>query len=216
MRNPDLDKRLARYDNWMSAGEISSSSSVIPVGKSLEAKQWVLPGAQVMEYVNQARTVALTQCACREKYQNCDNPLEVCLLLDQVAEAAAAKGEARIVSVHQAAKALELADRHGLVHLAIHNPKQKPYAICSCCSCCCHDMQFLKSYGRSDLIAHSDYIAAWDEAACTHCGLCVELCAFEARFWRGQEVAFDPALCYGCGVCAAACPSEALAMEPRK
>ena len=215
MRNSELDKRLKRYDKWMSAGEIPASSTVIPVKKSLEAKQWVLPGAQVMGFVNKARTVALAECDCRKKYQNCGNPLEVCLLLDQAAEAAAARGKAKIVTAEEAAKALELADRHGLVHLAIHNPDQQPFAVCSCCACCCHDMQFLKSYGRGDLIARSDFLAHWDATACAHCGICVDLCAFEARFRREDEVAFDQDLCYGCGVCVAACPAGALTLEPR-
>ena len=215
MRNQELTKRLERYDGWVKEGKIPSSSSVIPVGKSLEARQWVLPGAQVMEYINRARTVALTECDCRKKYRNCGNPLEVCLLLDDSAEKAAAKGGARVVAAGEAAKALELADRHGLVHLAIHKPGQAPFAICSCCACCCHDLQFLRSYGRGDLIAHSDYLAHWDEQACNHCGICVDLCSFGARVWQDGGVVHIPEQCYGCGVCVPACPTGALALKPR-
>ncbi|MBD3337362.1 MAG: (4Fe-4S)-binding protein [Candidatus Eisenbacteria bacterium] len=57
---------------------------------------------------------------------------------------------------------------------------------------------------------------------CTACGLCGELCRFDA-IKNGGLVAsgaeaprVDPLSCEGCGVCAWFCPADAIAMTPRR
>ena len=76
-----LEERLARYDKWVREGRVPFSSKVIPVGESLATQQWVLPTEQVVEFLRNARSFALTDCECRSRYQRCDNPLEVCFLI---------------------------------------------------------------------------------------------------------------------------------------
>ncbi|MDY6966622.1 MAG: hypothetical protein SVM80_11780 [Halobacteriota archaeon] len=173
-----LEKRLARYDRWVKEGKIPYSSKVIPVGEPLETKQWVLPTEQVIEFLRNARSFALTNCVCRSHYQRCDNPLGVCFFLNDAADRYMAKGIGRYISLNEAVSILRQANEKGLVHLTVYNPEQYVYTVCSCCSCCCHDIQFLKLYGRSDLITHSEYIAETDMDACNHCGDCIERCVF--------------------------------------
>jgi len=55
----------------------------------------------------------------------------------------------------------------------------------------------------------SGQVAVIDEEKCTECGLCQELCRFEAI--RDFEV--DPTSCEGCGFCYQVCPVDAIAME---
>jgi MinD superfamily P-loop ATPase len=55
----------------------------------------------------------------------------------------------------------------------------------------------------------SGQVAFIDEGKCTECGLCQELCRFEAI--RDFEV--DPVSCEGCGFCYQVCPVDAIAME---
>jgi MinD superfamily P-loop ATPase len=55
----------------------------------------------------------------------------------------------------------------------------------------------------------SGQTAVIDEKLCTRCGLCQELCRFEAI--RGLKV--DPTACEGCGFCAHVCPEDAITME---
>jgi len=208
-----LDGRLARYDRWVQEGRIPFSSKVIPVGESLAAQKWVLPTEQAIELLRNARSFALADCACRSRYGRCDNPLEVCLFINDVADKLLAQGTARRVSLEEAAARLRLANEHGLVHLTIYNPKQYVYAICSCCTCCCHDMQFLQVYGRSDLVARSEYVAQTDVDTCTHCGDCIERCVFGARTWQEGEMRYDLDACYGCGLCVTVCPVDATRME---
>jgi heterodisulfide reductase subunit A len=54
-------------------------------------------------------------------------------------------------------------------------------------------------------------IAMVDEDACTGCGICVEVCPYEARTLneRKRIAEVNEALCAGCGGCIAACPSNA-------
>jgi len=54
-------------------------------------------------------------------------------------------------------------------------------------------------------------IAMVDEDICTGCGICVEVCPYEARTIneRKRIAEVNDALCAGCGGCIAACPSNA-------
>jgi heterodisulfide reductase subunit A len=54
-------------------------------------------------------------------------------------------------------------------------------------------------------------IAMVDEDVCTGCGICVEVCPYEARTLNEKKriAEVNDALCTGCGGCIAACPSNA-------
>ena len=51
----------------------------------------------------------------------------------------------------------------------------------------------------------------FDGEICTGCGICVEVCAYEARKLNEiKKIAeVNEALCVGCGACISACPSNA-------
>jgi MinD superfamily P-loop ATPase len=53
-----------------------------------------------------------------------------------------------------------------------------------------------------------------DPAACTACGACTELCAFNALAVAGESVMIFPELCHSCGGCARICPQHALTEQP--
>ncbi|MCP4414133.1 MAG: hypothetical protein GY808_16370 [Gammaproteobacteria bacterium] len=94
-------------------------------------------------------------------------------------------------------------------------PDHQIFALCSCCSCCCHDLQIVKKYERKDLMVWSEYIAITDEDACVNCGECIEQCVFEARIFVENALSIDESKCFGCGVCVTKCPVEAITMETR-
>lgn len=214
-RDEELEKRMHKFDGWIKEGKIPSSSKVIPVQQSLESLQWVLPTQQVREILRNSRSFALANCLCRTKHKRCGNPLEVCFYTNDVADKMVDQGSARLVSLQEATEALKLANEHGLVHLTIYNPEQHVYALCSCCECCCHDIEFMKKLGRPDLVAHADYVAVVDTDACIQCGVCTERCVFGAQREESGAVAFDQDNCYGCGLCVSTCESNAIRMVPR-
>ncbi len=53
-----------------------------------------------------------------------------------------------------------------------------------------------------------------DEARCTYCGKCAEVCAYHAIAVLGQKTLIFPQLCHGCGSCTALCPEGAISEKP--
>ena len=199
----------------MEKGLVPFTSRVIPLNESLEAVQEIMPSEKVLNILGKARLLLLADCACRTHYGRCDKPLEICLYLDEAADRMVEQKRGRVVSLEEAAEKLKLAHRHGLVHLAIRTPDQYPLAVCSCCFCCCHDLQLLVKFGHGKLVARSAYLAVTDWEACVHCGDCVERCGFQARILEKGRLSFDPDRCYGCGLCVTACPTGAVSLKEK-
>jgi MinD superfamily P-loop ATPase len=57
-------------------------------------------------------------------------------------------------------------------------------------------------------------IPSVDEAKCTHCGKCAEVCQYHAIAVLGQKTLVFPQLCHGCGSCTALCPEHAITEIP--
>jgi len=55
-----------------------------------------------------------------------------------------------------------------------------------------------------------------DEAKCSHCGRCAEVCAYNAIAVFGNHVLIFPELCHGCGACSYLCPEDALSEVGRE
>jgi Pyruvate/2-oxoacid:ferredoxin oxidoreductase delta subunit len=209
-----LTKYSNRYDRCLRESKIAYTSRVIPIKKSLETKQWVMPTQQAISILTQVNSFALTACACRTHYQ-CDKPKEVCFLLNDVADKAVEKKAARRIDFNEAVQVLQGAGEAGLVHMSLYRPDQEVFALCNCCSCCCHDLQLLMQYNRTELVVHSEFIASTNETLCTDCGLCMENCPFKARNLTDSGFSFDSERCYGCGVCVPMCPENAIEMRKR-
>jgi len=55
-----------------------------------------------------------------------------------------------------------------------------------------------------------------DEARCTYCGKCAEVCAYNAIAVIKEKVLVFPELCHGCGSCSYLCPESAISEEGRE
>jgi len=211
--DPYLDKYIVKYDEWLNKGQISYSSKVIPVSESLSPIQWVLSTEQVMSILRNAKAVAVQDCACRTHYKRCDKPLDVCFLLNEEGDKAVSNGKARHVDMTEAVDILTKANQSGLIHLCLYRPDHEIFALCSCCPCCCHDLQILKNYNRKDLLVRSEYKAIMISEDCIHCGECVDRCVFSARILQAGIMEYNADECLGCGLCVTSCPVEAISME---
>jgi hypothetical protein len=105
-----IEKRLARYDRWVQEGRDPFSSKVVPVGESLATQQRLVPAEQVIEFLRNARSFALVGCECRTRHQRCDNPVDICFLINDAADACLAQAIGRPVSPKDAAARLHQAN----------------------------------------------------------------------------------------------------------
>jgi MinD superfamily P-loop ATPase len=56
-------------------------------------------------------------------------------------------------------------------------------------------------------------VARINQEACTHCGVCLDVCRFDAIQSDSGVTSVDPLACEGCAACFFACPREAVVME---
>ncbi|MFP3975248.1 MAG: ATP-binding protein [Dehalococcoidia bacterium] len=54
-----------------------------------------------------------------------------------------------------------------------------------------------------------------DEDKCTHCGICADVCAYNAIAVLKNKVMTFHELCHGCGACSELCPENAITEKPR-
>jgi len=59
-------------------------------------------------------------------------------------------------------------------------------------------------------------VPSWKLETCTLCGLCQEVCNFNAVIKMGDQVMVFPELCHGCYACSELCPADSLPMVPVK
>lgn len=213
--DPFLEDYLQKYDAWIAEGKVPHAARILPIGQSIASRPWVLPSDQAIGILHQARTLAVWPCVCRSHYRRCDHPVEVCLILDQPAEVMIGRGQARPITLAQAADLLRETEARGLVHMGLYYPGHGLSAICSCCTCCCHELQIVQQTGRLDRLAHADYLAFTDLDACTHCGACADRCPFGARLLEGGRLVCRDEACLGCGLCVATCPPGAIRLQAR-
>ncbi len=55
-----------------------------------------------------------------------------------------------------------------------------------------------------------------DPATCTYCGICADVCAWNALSVLPEEVLVFPDLCHGCGSCTLICPENAISEGKRR
>ncbi len=190
-------------------------STVIPVNIVIPARQRILTDQQVREILTTSDHVGITECGCRASEGNCDSPHDVCIVVGMSDENIEKSDITRPVTIAEAMEVLERTSEHGLVHITLWSGDHTPYAICSCCSCCCHELLAMSRFGYSDQVIVSDFIAELDADACTGCMTCVSRCQFGAFIEEGDGVQFTEEACFGCGLCAMTCPSGAISLGER-
>ena len=195
------------------------SAVALPVNVEIEADHRVFDMSEVEKILRESEYIFLNNCGCRSMHRNCDNPLDTCLAVN-VGPDYPETGEgrnSRRVTVEEALAALKRSHEAGLVHMAyVMKGDDKPFLICSCCTCCCHTLGGLLRHGIHTQVLTSKLIAEDDDAKCTDCGTCVKRCVFGARRMIDGEKKYDNTRCFGCGLCASTCLTNAIKLVDRK
>ncbi len=227
-RNPGMDtawfaefSRLFEdtYDEYMrwiapmTEGRDLRFGRIIPIEKSLDAAQGILPWPtdRFSEILERNKSFCLMNvCACRQGMelidQGCGRGMEACSAMGWLADIAISKGLGRRVSREEFFEAKMRAADQGLVNM-VDNLKD-PMQVCACCTCCCAALRMLKTYNIPTVIVGSHFEAAIDPGACKGCESCAKKCPMDAITVTEKIAQVDYTRCIGCGVCVAACDKE--------
>jgi Pyruvate/2-oxoacid:ferredoxin oxidoreductase delta subunit len=179
---------------------------------------------------NQPDFIAVMDCPCRLSRKEHCKPVNACMAVGRTTAEFwldhCAQYNVRRITQAQALELLEESARLNRVITAWLKTETggRTGVICSCCSCCCGGIEGMKLARRlpgdvkvTNMIS-SGYSVKVDTEACTSCGKCVDVCAFDACRKSDGGTVYDWEACLGCGVCIAGCPSGArtLVRDSRK
>jgi electron transport complex protein RnfB len=183
------------------------SLRVLPVEEVIRSTR-ILDIDSARGIIRNARRAALQRCPCRTRERRCDNPLDVCLSFDGLADYVLSRELGREITKQEALQILERCEDLGLVHQTVNS--DRPDVICNCCPCCCSLLRSIVFHGIRAASASSRFRPAVNDDLCVHCLACTEACHFSAMVDDGGQRTFVAQNCFGCGLCAHACPEEAI------
>lgn len=223
-------KKLARiFDNYLTAitrmsvsrPEIFSSfpfARVIAINKDIPNTITINTFDELTPYIEKAPAIGIVTCFCRHKGElldnPCDKPKDVCIAIGPGAKYMAEYGFGKLISKEEAFKALERAEKAGLVHCSSNTSKYIDM-ICNCCVCHCMILQSLKNSQIPSLAATSSFRAEVDTAECIGCENCIGKCPMEALSMKDDVAKVDKKRCIGCGLCIRTCQAGAIVLRPR-
>src|SRR4030042_6455787 len=120
---------------------------------------YLLTPDEANEIVDNAEGLALGPCTCREVFRNCDNPINVEIMvgLSRNIFMEERPHDYREITKDEAKEILRQCHQRGLIHTIV-KCKQDFYAICNCCTCCCVPWRLKKDYGIGNALVRSDSI----------------------------------------------------------
>jgi len=187
----------------------------------------VLDWERATAIIENASAIAVSLCYCRHKNfhlgSSCAAPLENCLSINSGADFVIRRSFGRALGTAEALEILHAARENGLVHIA-DNVAQSPAYICSCCGCCCGQLQAINRYALP-AVTPSGFSASWSGQHCSGCSQCSQACPVGAITMTAQSAqtqasgkplpVIDAERCIGCGICAYTCGKKALTMVRR-
>ncbi|MBU7007311.1 4Fe-4S binding protein [Phosphitispora fastidiosa] len=161
-----------------------------------------------------ARQIAIMDCSCRVKYDNCDKPIRTCIAINTGAEVLGSLRKEQLVSIEEAVRIVREAPDHGLIRSITHCVLPDQYVICNCCTCCCVPYRLRSEYGIRSAVEDGFYAAQINTGSCLKCGRCLDKCPQDAI--DIDQGTIDAAKCLGCGNCFDNCPHNAIQMVVRE
>lgn len=214
-RTPERDWWAAEYHGKVMRTEDAKNLITLnaPISRDLEQ---IIPFPVARQLVlNGPPDIAVMECPCRAARENPCQPTDVCMIVGQPFVDFALEhktNEARRITTQEALDLLEAERARGHLHAAYFKDAMldRFYAICNCCGCCCGALEAM-TQSHVPMVIGSGYVAQVDDMACQGCGVCEDVCPFDAIHVNGTaSVVWEN--CMGCGICESQCASDALSM----
>ena len=160
--------------------------------------------------------VAAYECSCRHAHENPCQPTQVCMVMGQPFVDFVLEHNpksSRKLTQTEALELLQSEHERGHLHSAWFKDAclDRFFGICNCCKCCCMGIEAMVKYDVPMMIS-SGYIAQLDHDICTACGICINVCPFNALSKNEISATVDWELCMGCGVCVEQCPNKTISL----
>jgi Na+-translocating ferredoxin:NAD+ oxidoreductase RNF subunit RnfB len=186
----------------------------VPIDRELVAKYPVAPFEDVLEILENQKSIAVSPCVCRNTRdligERCDKPLGNCFSFGSHAAYYVENGMGRYISIDEAKEIVAANEKAGLVMQPFNS--QKAGGMCSCCGCCCGVLRSIKAQPAPADVVKSNYFAEVDADECTGCETCLDRCQMDAITMVDDIAQIALGRCIGCGLCITTCPVDALSL----
>ncbi len=166
---------------------------------------------EAMDLIEERDDFWVSNCGCRQRNKKGCNKsgMEVCLSF--TSSTTPFGKDKRKITKEYASKILNEGPSSRLVPRPYRDvSRHGTEGICLCCNDCCY--YFLDS---KEICDKGQFVEATDMNECTHCGICTDVCYFNARKIKGDKLRLEREQCYGCGLCAKSCPTTCIQMVKR-
>ena len=125
-------------------------------------------------------------------------------------------GGLEFMSGAEALENMKRSEKDGLCHTVWTFITPFLAGLCNCSLPGCLAMKATLTYG-TPVMFRAEYVARVDPEKCVGCGLCLEVCPFQAflSHERKNPARIDVRRCYGCGVCRSVCAQGAIGLVDR-
>jgi len=167
---------------------------------------------EARDLIKSRDTFWISNCGCREQRGGCARSrVDVCV--DFYEQSSSGGLHMRQASRDDIEGIFDDAKEKHLVTRPFRDLKDpsKVDGICFCCDDCCG--YFLDPGEECD---KGDFIEETDIEKCNDCGLCADVCYFNARVMNNGKLTVNRELCYGCGLCVDVCPETCITMVKRE
>jgi len=189
----------------------------IPVGIKVEHENSIAKYDDIKVLFEESEgPFAKVNCICRQSKDLKNKPCqvtdrrEVCMTTGDMARLYIDQGYGCEITKEEALHYLKKNEEEGLIFQLSNS--QEMIFVCSCCTCCCEGLVWLKSIPNPADYTSSNYQAVIDEELCSGCGTCVNRCQLEAIILEGDYSVIEQKRCIGCGNCLIVCPEEAISL----
>ena len=186
----------------------------VPIDRELVAEYPVAPFEDVLEILENQKSIAVSPCVCRTTKdltgEPCDKPLGNCFSFGSHAAYYVENGMGRYISIDEAKEIVIANEKAGLVMQPFNS--QKAGGMCSCCGCCCGVLRGIKAQPVPADAVKSNYFAEVDADECTGCETCLDRCQMDAITMVDDVARIALGRCIGCGLCITTCPVDALSL----
>jgi len=205
----------------------SDITKILTLDKSIHLKPDQFKKIIPYKYANKVifkepALIAVMDCPCKTSRKNPCQPSNCCIAVGQDFAPLwlehCSKYNARQISQDEALNIIKSLRKTGHITNAFLKVATGGLTgvICSCCPKCCVCMESSLLSKKIDnslsMIAKSGYLVKYNPDKCQICGVCSEICPFDAVIIKDRKYYYDAEKCMGCELCVEHCPNQALSL----